>query len=376
MKIAVICDFPFWDAKVGTAVRMESLCRSLAKICDLTIIASVTMDPKFRAAAATLPYEIIDRSTLQKHHEETPHIQISGVRPDRQVTVKGVKHLVEAGGFDAVLTPYFNRDWMVRHINQSVLRIVDTHDCQSQRTRSFAAHGLVPTFPMTPQEEGAELDRYDIALALSDADQAEFAAITDTPVVTAPFRLPPKPIYSVRDMAGEVMFIAAKSDVNDMTLAYLLEQVLPLVPRTLTLHVVGNVTVPETCPANVKLVRHLDVEDLAWIYRAVDLALNPTYAGGGIKTKTLEAIAYGVPVITSDEGARGLETLLPDDLVCNDKESFAHRIATLLDDPERRMALSRHMLDALRNEDSDSWLPVFAHLLRAAHARKHAVRAA
>ena len=172
------------------------------------------------------------------------------------------------------------------------------------------------------------------------------------------------------------MFIAAKSDVNNMTLAYLMEQVLPLVPRDLTFHVVGNVTVPEARPANVKLVHHVDVEDLAWIYRAVDLALNPTYAGGGIKTKTLEAIAYGVPVITSDEGARGLESLLPADLICNDKETFAHRIATLLDDPARRTELSRQMLDALRVEDSDSWLPAFAHLLRAAHARKQTASAA
>lgn len=375
MKLAVICDFPFWDAKVGTAVRMDSLCRSLAKVCDLTIISAVTVEMKYRAAVAALPYKVIDRPTLKQIHEDTPDVQLSGVRPDRQVTVKGVKHLVETGGFDAVLTPYFNRDWMVEHINPRVLRIVDTHDCQSQRTRSFAAQGLVPTFPMTPEEEGAKLDEYDIALALSDADQAEFAAITTTPVVTAPFRLPPNPIYSVRETAGEVMFIAAKSDVNDMTLAYLLEQVLPLVPRTLTLHVVGNVTVPDICPDNIKLVRHLDVEDLAWIYRAVDLALNPTYAGGGIKTKTLEAIAYGVPVITSDEGARGLENLLPADLICNDKESFAHRIETLLDDPDRRLALSREMLEALRNEDSDSWLPVFAHLLRAAHARKQTASA-
>lgn len=375
MKVAALCDFPFWEGRVGTAVRMESLCRSLAKVCDLSVISSVTMPERFNAQMAQAPYRLIDRTALKKVNEETPDWQIAGVRADRQVTVKGIKRLVETGGYDAVLTPYFNRDWMVHNISRDVLRIVDTHDCQSQRTRSFARHGLVPTFPMTPEEEGAKLDAYDIALALSDEDQIEFATMTTTPVVTAPFRLPAKPLYSIREQASEVMFIAAKSDINDLTLAYLLEQVLPLVGRKLTLHVVGNVTIPESCPPNVKLVHHENVEDLGWIYRAVDLALNPTYAGGGIKTKTLEAMAYGVPVLTSDEGARGLSHLLPAELVINDKYTFAQRIGVLLDDPARRQALSQDMLARITAEDSDSWLPTFERLMRAQISRRQELRA-
>lgn len=364
MKVAALCDFPYWEGRVGSAVRMESLCQSLAQVCDLSMICTMTMPDKYRAAMAEAPYDFHDRRALKKIHEDTPDWQIAGVRPDRQVTVKGIKHLVENGGYDAVLTPYFNRDWMVRHIHHDILRIVDTHDCQSQRTRSFAAHGLIPTFPMTPEEEGLKLDTYDMALALSDEDQAEFAAITRTPVITAPFRLPAKPIYSARSNAGEVMFIAARSDVNDMTLAYLMDEVLPLVGRSLTLHVVGNVTIPERCPRHIKLVHHENVEDVAWIYRAVDLALNPTYAGGGIKTKTLEAMAYGVPVLTSDEGARGLRNLLPEELIINDKETFAYRIGALLDDREWRNQLSQQITRNLETEDGNSWLSAFALILK------------
>ena len=370
MKIAALCDFPFWEGRIGTAVRMNSLCRSLARVCDLGVICSVALPDRYRSAMAEAPYAFHDLHALQKIHEGTPGRDIAGVRPDRQAIVKGIRHLVETGGYDAVLTPYFNRAWMVEHLPRNILRIVDTHDCQSQRTRSFAAHGLVPTFPMTPEEEGAKLDRYDMALALSDEDQAEFAAITRTPVITAPFRLPPRPVYAAREDAADVMFIAARSDVNDMTLAYLMEEILPLVARPLTLHVVGNVTIPDHCPPHVRLVSHVDVEDVAWIYRTADLALNPTYAGGGIKTKTLEAMAYGVPVLTSDEGARGLRGLLPKDLIVNDKETFAHRIGSLLEDPQRRSALSRQMLGALLAEDSDSWLPAFALILRAGAARR------
>lgn len=369
MKIAALCDFPYWEGRVGTAVRMESLCQSLSKVCDLSVICSMKMPERYFDRMSSAPYTFIDQSAMEQVHTNTPGWLIPGVKPDRMVAVKGIKHIVETGGYDAVLTPYFNREWMVEHIRRDVLRIVDTIDCQSQRTRSFARHGMLPTFPMTPQEEGHQLDRYDLAIALSDEDQAELSTMTDRPIVTAPFRLPAQPIYSARQTASEVLFIAAKSDVNDMTLAYMLDEVLPLVGRPLTLHVVGNVTVPETRSRNVKLVHHENVDDLGFIYRAVDLALNPTYAGGGIKTKTLEAMAYGVPVLTSDEGARGLTNLLPDDLIINDKYSFAARIGALLDDPDRRAALSREMLSRMAAEDSESWLPTFVQLLEVQKAR-------
>lgn len=374
MKVAVVCDFTYWEGRIGSAVRIESLCHSLAKVCDLSVVCSMSLPEKYRTFKENAPYELYDRRVLKKFSAKASSAPIPGVRADRQVTVKGVKHFIEAGEYDAVLIPYFNREWMIEHIDRRILRIVDTIDCQAQRTRSFAPHGLIPTFPMTSEEEGAEIDRYDLALAISEEDQEEFVACTTTPVITAPFRLPAKQIYSARENASEVLFIAANSDVNNMTLAYLMEEVLPLVRRPLSLHIVGNVTVPETCPPLVNLIRHENVDDVAWIYSAIDLALNPTYAGGGIKTKTLEAMAFGVPVLTSDEGARGLRNLLPDELIINDKETFAHQIATLLDDPERRSALSKQMIDNINAEDSDSWTSVFDLILRAQAATKREQR--
>ncbi|SLN62594.1 hypothetical protein AQS8620_02841 [Aquimixticola soesokkakensis] len=370
MKVAAVCDFPYWEGRIGSAVRMESLCQSLAQVCDLSVICSLTISSQYQAGMEAAPYTLYDRKALKNANELDPGPPIAGVRPNRQVTVNGVKRLVEAGGYDAVLIPYFNRSWMIEHIRPDILRIVDTIDCQSQRARSFAAHGLTPTFPMTAQEEGVAIDRFDVALAISDEDQNEFSAFTDTPVITAPFRLAPKPIYAARENASEVLFIAAQSDVNNMTLAYLMEEILPLVRRPLTLHVVGNVTIPDSCPDHITLVRHENVSDVGWIYRSVDLALNPTYAGGGIKTKTLEAMAYGVPVLTSDEGARGLSDLLPGELVINDKETFAYRIGTLLDDQDGRRRLSEQIIANMQAEDNTSWTSTLALVLRALKARQ------
>lgn len=370
MKIAAIVDFPYWEGNVGTAIRYESLCQSLAKICDLTVISSVTLQSAYQDFADKSPYHLVDRRILKVLDEDLKHITYPGIRADRMATVRSIAEYCRREDFDAVLTPYFNRDWMVSHVPHSTLRIVDTHDCQSQRTRSFAAHGLTPTFPMTPEEEGAQLDKYDIALAMSDEDHIEFAAITRTPIVTAPFRLPVRDLYRVRGNAADLLFIAAKSDVNDMTLAYLMRDVMPLIDRPVRLHIVGNVTVPEFRPANTEVICHDRVDDLSDIYSRVDLALNPTYAGGGVKTKTLEAIAYGIPVITSDEGARGMRHLLPDLLIANDKETFAYVTGLLLDNTRLRARISQEMIANLASEAKEDWLDPFLHLARAARAAK------
>lgn len=370
MKVAALCDFPYWQKDVGTFVRYASLCDSLAKICDLTAISTESLHSKQKAEIEALPYRVIDRHALKKINAEHSPPTAAPARPGHEMTLATIRHFCITEQIDAVLTPYFNREWMIQNLPAHIVRIIDTHDCQSQRTRSFARHGLVPTFAMTPEQEGAELDKYDITLAMSDEDHAEFSAITDRPVVTAPFRLTPKPVYRARPSGSELLFIAAKSQVNDLTLAYLLSEVMPLVGRDTTLHVIGNVTMPTVIPRGIKIQRHANVEDVSWIYGAVDLALNPTYAGGGVKTKTLEAIRFGVPILTSDEGARGLRGLLPDDLIANDKEHMAYMIRVLLDDPKRREALSEEMLRRLNAENNETWLQPFGHILRAQIARK------
>jgi glycosyltransferase involved in cell wall biosynthesis len=72
------------------------------------------------------------------------------------------------------------------------------------------------------------------------------------------------------------------------------------------------------------------VDDVELYFKAADLFLNPVQSGGGIKTKMVEAIAFGTTVITTDTGATGIHRdicgnkliVVPD----NDWQAFAHAI--------------------------------------------------
>ena len=72
------------------------------------------------------------------------------------------------------------------------------------------------------------------------------------------------------------------------------------------------------------------VDDVEMYFKAADIFLNPVQSGGGIKTKMVEAIAYGAVVISSETGAAGIErsvcgeklNIVPD----NDPIAFADTI--------------------------------------------------
>ncbi|KIT15144.1 glycosyltransferase [Jannaschia aquimarina] len=346
MKIAALCDFPFWEKRIGSAVRMSSLCDTLARHLDLTVISSVVADRPARRSAWSL--------------RGADELGIEADMPREDIAARIAEAVIDSEA-DAVLTPYLNRGWMASAVPRDVLRVVDTHDCQSQRAASLARHGLKSSISISGREEGAALDRYDLALAMSQEDAMAFRQMTRTPLVIAPFRLPLAPLRDRGD-GQTLLFVAADSPVNRVTLHFLIREILPLVRAPFRLRVVGSVDVPEI-PDGMAVEVLRDVPDLKPIYAETDLALSPIYAGGGVKTKTLEPLCYGRPVMTTDEGARGLRHLIPDDLIANDKETFAYRIGLILSDAARRKSLSQDIIRRVRNEDVESWIPPFKALL-------------
>ncbi len=59
--------------------------------------------------------------------------------------------------------------------------------------------------------------------------------------------------------------------------------------------------------ANHNIVYPGFVEDISEYFKAADIFLNPIMTGGGVKTKAIEAIAYGCKVISTQFGAMGIE---------------------------------------------------------------------
>lgn len=84
------------------------------------------------------------------------------------------------------------------------------------------------------------------------------------------------------------------------------------------------------------------VPDIVAELQGAGAAAAPVNAGGGVKTKVLEAMACGVPVVATSEANRGIEAVPGEEILIGDTaKDFARHLAELLQDQERAAALGR-----------------------------------
>jgi glycosyltransferase involved in cell wall biosynthesis len=94
-------------------------------------------------------------------------------------------------------------------------------------------------------------------------------------------------------------------------------------------------------------------EDLASpvdFFSRVSVLAYPPGRGSGMKIKVMEAMAYGVPVVTTSEGVEGMEVVAGEHaLVAEDDETIASHVCALLADRAARIAM-RNAARALLEE--------------------------
>jgi polysaccharide biosynthesis protein PslH len=103
------------------------------------------------------------------------------------------------------------------------------------------------------------------------------------------------------------------------------------------------------------------VEDVRGYYRNSTVFVAPIRHGGGMKTKIVEAMAAGLPVVATSFAMEGIEARNGEEaFIADDPEDFATRVVNLLDDRSlrQRLAVAAQALV----ERSHSW-EALAHLL-------------
>jgi glycosyltransferase involved in cell wall biosynthesis len=115
------------------------------------------------------------------------------------------------------------------------------------------------------------------------------------------------------------------------------------------------------------------VPDMDAIWRETDLAVVPVRYGTGVKTKTIDALAHGIPVVTFPGGRRGVEGSAGVDFVeAKTDQEFADGVRRVLNDPDlyrrlaengRRLAEERHA----REGTGAQFEALYTQLLAGAH---------
>ena len=150
------------------------------------------------------------------------------------------------------------------------------------------------------------------------------------------------------------------------SLEFLFEKVWPSLPPALldkiSLDVVGTVNSENERAQKIlglaerftNVVFHGFVPDVVPYYRNADLQIVASTDATGLRTRTIESFALGLPVLSTDVGARGIAGLKPGEhlLIANDAEDFVKQLSALLNSPERLHTLSISAKDFYRKNQS------------------------
>ena len=111
---------------------------------------------------------------------------------------------------------------------------------------------------------------------------------------------------------------------------------------------VGKAFKDARLPSNVLITGIVTDEEKFYYLQNCDFALNLLEGGAGINVKMFEYFAFGIPVITTKYGARGIEITPGKDCILTDSNKFVEDIRTFCDLPLKgRDAIAQSALDML-----------------------------
>jgi polysaccharide biosynthesis protein PslH len=150
-----------------------------------------------------------------------------------------------------------------------------------------------------------------------------------------------KPVWE-QNNSKDLLFIGSFEHPPNRTCAkFLIDKIWPFVTSyrnegSLTIVGRGSEQFLKSCEPTPDSVSALGfVENLDKLYRKSQLFVAPLLEGGGIKIKILEAMAYGIPVVTTPIGAEGIVDQSDNALFISSPDgSFADSVLQALNDPE------------------------------------------
>lgn len=256
--------------------------------------------------------------------------------------------------FSTVIFEFYTtaRQWhdFIRFWQPRAAIIVDSVDLTFLRESSAAVLGLLPEEEAN-RVRSEELDAYRLAdgvIVITEEEERFLATregLTNLFVIPniVPFRARPQ-----QTRQPEVLFVGGfRHGPNIDGITWFVETIWPLVRAQVAearLAVVGSAMPPAveglSAAAGVEVLGY--VPDTGPYLDRAAVSIAPLRYGAGMKGKVNEAMAAGVPVVSTSFGVQGLAvTSGKHCLVADDATEFAEAVVSLLRDPARAEALGK-----------------------------------
>lgn len=210
----------------------------------------------------------------------------------------------------AVIVMYASISKVLEYFSFPLQKILDTHDVHADRNERLVAHSISAATgcSFSVEEEAKALLRADLVLAIQSGDAAHFKKITPRPVQELGLWTPAEKVFSL-PANNHAAFFSSANEVGLANFRFLSGQVWPRVLERkpgARLIAAGNICrLIETKSPSLSLEGYK--EDLGTFLRTARLVVSAEVFATGISTKNLTALGYGMPLVTTPAGSRGLE---------------------------------------------------------------------
>lgn len=376
-RILLTTETPFWHRDTGAAQRIASLCAFVEQQgFQLTVfypdrVAQAerkifqALLPASRLATPSLPSLVVRGlkrrvgGLLGMRGLGPASLPASLRRPWIREKQQAFRRLCIQSRPDAVIVAYVHMTYLLDGAafhGGPMLRILDAIDVQSDRARRDPESQAVPG--ILPHDEAIALQQYNVVLAIQEREATLLKELAPhARIVTVGHAVPITPLPFRAGGPPTALFFAGPARHNIVALEHLNRVIWPRVLNKLPnarLLIAGGIcdTYAETLPPGVSRAGRVAIPTEA--YAQADLLLNPVRFGSGLKVKNVEALAHGMPLLTTPIGAEGLEPGIGSAFLCEEEPAaFAEAAVQLLSDRERRRTLSAVALDYARGHFSD-----------------------
>lgn len=260
---------------------------------------------------------------------------------------KDVKEISFNKKYDFVFVNYIVYAPLAMLFPRDVTKVVDTHDVLADRNIKIFSEGVSTSFwhQVRKADERKWARKLDSVIAITSDDAKIFSGYcegTDVNVCTVGHFSNAKEIPVLSDWENCVGFIGSDNAVNRVSVWRLVEKILPIIRMTIPdcKAVIGGLICRSvTASDNIELIGQ--TKDIIDFYKRCAVTVNPCPPSTGLKIKNLESISYGRVVVTTADGAKGLDQFIGNGLfVGNTDEEIANIAISLLTDRQKRRASS------------------------------------
>jgi len=257
----------------------------------------------------------LNQSRIESIYDRIKYSLVYGLTAGNQVRVysnshlrKLIREILKSKSFSLVITNYcFSSPILDLFPKNETLKILDTHDVFSRKNK-LHRNLYNDTTGISRHVEKKLLEKADVVIAIQENESLILRELLPkAKIVTCGVQLNDRKPFRLNNLS-KVGYIASNNLYNQVALKKYLENVHPLLMekfKEYELVVAGSIV--RSFPDGLAGVKFLgEFDDPNAIYQQVDLTINPSTHGTGLKIKAIESLEQGRIYVSLPNGCEGL----------------------------------------------------------------------